>query len=184
MPNSPRTVDRHMARWLAHKTGVSLAVIAKKEGVDETTIHKSIQAIDRSRYLHTVDFANEAVIEAVVDNKIQLKQSVRAGLTATTEVIDNETHERRSVPDIDRQLKAVAEVRQMVAAVQKKESKGININQQVGLAVRAGSATVGYMGVEDRIRKIREAMKQLPEAPPTVVAPPEEGETDYAVEDR
>ena len=181
---SPNSLGRHMTRWLAHKTGVSLAKIAEQEGVDEKTVMKSLQTVERSRFLHTIDFANEAVIEAVVDNKHELKQAVREGLTATTEVIDNETNERKRVPDIDRQLKAVGEVRQMVTGLQKKESKPISITQQMGVAVRAGGTGVGYVGVEDRIRKIREGMKQLPEAAPTVVAPPEEGETDYSVEDR
>ena len=185
---SPRSRDRNLSRYNRSRTGMADEDIAREDGVKVETVRASIRAIQQERLLHAPEFATEAIVGAIVDTKEELKRAMRNGLTATKEYFDHQTNTSTTLPDVELQLQAVDKVAKLATAIQKKETRN-QTQVNVGLAVGAKPAAGGYIGVEDRIRKLneaREARLQLQAGEEhEVVAPPEEGEEqEFSVDSR
>ena len=185
---SPKSMDRNLSRYIRSRSGMADEDIAREDGVKVETVRASIRAIQAQRFLHTPEFATEGIVGALVDTQEDLKSALHHGLTATREYLDHQTNKTTTLPDIPLQLEAVDKYAKLVTSIQKKETRN-QTQVNVGLAVGAKPVAGGYIGVEDRIRKLneaREARLQLEAGEEhEVVAPPEEGEEqEFSVDSR
>jgi len=183
---TPAANSKNLSRYIRHKQGLAIEDIAQEDGVKQATVMASIRAIEAQRFLHTPEFATEGIVGALVDTKDELRSALRNGLTAKKAYFDNETNKSVEFPDVEMQLEAVEKYAKLTTAIQKKETRNqTQVNVAVGAKLGGAPAVGGFIGVEDRVRRLRERMeaqKQLPQES-QVVAPPEEGEeAEYSVD--
>lgn len=172
----------HFRRYDLLKSGKDIKEIAELERVGEGAIRRSIEAVKLYTTRNTHDNMNQGLISVIMELKNDIRDALREALGATIEIKDGDktVHE----PDHNTQLKAVAEVRQIAQVVQPRTGPttniGIGINNQ---PTRVASG--GYVGMEDRLREIRQQRQQQPllEAKTVAVAELEQPGGEFATED-
>lgn len=144
----------HFQRWEKNKGGKSIDEIAKEESVTPETVRRSLESVQLYRQRNTHENLNISLIEVLREVKHDILGAIQRGLNAN--VVFEENGKKRTEPDHNIQLKAVAEVRQLATVVQ---PKGGGPQVTVGVAVSGQPtrvASTGYIGMEDRLREIRQ----------------------------
>ncbi len=162
----------HIVRYALHKTGLTVEEIAQKHGVSVHTIEKSIKTVDNFRLTNTAEFLNFGMVDTVLGRKNKLDKALDEALDAKITFTDGSKR-----PDHETRMKAVAEVRQLTAALQPKAS-GSRTVIQTNLSAQASSVAAAkteghFTGFEERMRSIRAKKNEHNLlGPPESVAPP------------
>lgn len=139
----------HYSRYLRWKIGTPEAEIAKQDEVSVEAVKKSIAKVDTLRGLHSLDFAQEAVVQTVLENQPETSKALKKALTHN---------------DIKIQLEGVERFTDMVAAIQPRGGKPIQISNTTQVAnMPQQSPTVReshFIGFEDRVRQIGTKIKE------------------------
>jgi hypothetical protein len=167
MPNHPASIanTKHFVRWTRNRAGESVEEIAKKDGVGEEAVRKSLRSVEEYKARNTVDTANHAISGVVINVMQHVEKALIEGLSASYEVTktDENTKQEKTVkePDHAMRLKAVAEAREMAKVIQPK-GQGQSIGIQVGVGIGDRKATGNYVGMEERMRDIRKEINERP----------------------
>jgi adenosyl cobinamide kinase/adenosyl cobinamide phosphate guanylyltransferase len=158
------------SRFLRHRVGFSIEEIARRDGVSQRTVERSIQRVDAFRQANSVEFVNEALSNSVMKHKQDMDRSIANALRAQRQVKDQKTGEIKTVPDHQVRLEAINKLIDIAKTVQPKAGHVIKVNVGVGVGVRPSESQ--YVGFEDRIERIRESMA----APAQIEGSPEAGD--------
>jgi len=170
-PSVYRSTSANLRRHALHKLGRSIEEIAIEEGVRPAAIARSIESVDTMRLLNTPEVMTAEMINSVIGRKLKYDQALEAALDAVIVGKKGTT-----TPNHNIRLRAVAEVRQMVKALQPRGG-GINLNvnnSSSALSSSIASSDTRFIGFEERLREVRAQIdqhNQLP--PPDSIAAPE-----------
>jgi hypothetical protein len=158
---------KHLERALRVKSGETIPEIAKADGVSEKAVQKSLRIVNVNRARHSDEFLKEELIRIAMKLGPGTMTAVAGALEATYDVTKNDNGKEVTVqePDHSTRLKAVEQFVEIAKAAQPKTGGNIN----VGMGVNVGgtratpTATGSYVGMEDRLRAIRQEIAQRPQ---------------------
>jgi hypothetical protein len=156
---------KHLSRFIRQKSGKTIEEIAAEDGVTIEQVKVSIRAVEFKQGYHTNEYLQQNLIGVVLKLAPATQSALLDALTAgTTRESTNDRGEKIEIfePDHDTRLKAVSEVRQIAAVASPKAGNQTNVKVGVGLALGAGQASGSYIGMEERMREIRQKMKDQP----------------------
>lgn len=158
----------HSGRFFRNKHGESIEEIAAAEGVSVKAVKRSIESVNLYRSRNTHEQVNTILSHVVLEVGNQVRQALNEALGATFVVKDGDktVHE----PDHNTRMKAVGEVRQIAQVVQPKSGPSTNVTVGVGVTQQTRVASGGYIGMEDRLRQIRQDRLNKPEIEGKTVA--------------
>lgn len=144
----------HTERFLRSTSGETIADIAKDQGVTEKAILRSIADVKLYRSRNTHENVNQAISAVILSVAKELQNAVSQALKATFDVKDGDKTVKEA--DHSTRLRAAAEIRQLAQVVQPKSSPSTNVSVGVGVTQQTRVASGGYVGMEDRLRQIRQ----------------------------
>lgn len=152
----------HWSRWFRQKNGETIEDIAKADRVQESAVKESLRQVEMFRGRHTSEHLNEQTIGVVMSLSDPLKHALLEGLTATFEVKDG--NKTKHEPDHAVRMQAVEKVKELIKVVQPKTPGGTHVQVGIGIRGGGGAADTGtaYIGMEERMRGIREKMSAKP----------------------
>lgn len=148
----------HQVRYAKNKVlGMSTEEIAKKEGILEKFVLKSIAQVEAYRAMNTTDALEASQVEVVLANHEFQKKAIKSGLTA--QVTSEVQKEGKTIvvvePNYDVQLKTLEIVTKTVDNLISSKNKGA-VGNQLNVAITGGGISgVGISTFEDRLRKIK-----------------------------
>jgi hypothetical protein len=159
---------KHLERALRVKSGETIPEIAKADGVSEKAVQKSLRIVNVNRARHSNEFLTESLIGIVMDLEPRTKAALAGALGATYDVTKTDKNGKEitvAEPDHTTQLKAVEKITELAKAAQPRGAPSINVGMgvNVGGARATPSATGSYVGMEDRLRAIRQEIAGRPQ---------------------
>lgn len=139
--------------------------IAEEDGITVDRVKDSIRTVEFKQGYHTNEYLNQNLIGIILKASPAAQDALLKLLTATkSRDVKNERGEVMTVvePDTDAIAKGLAEYRQIAAVAQPKAGHQTNVKVGVGLNVAAGQASGSYVGLEDRMREIRQRRIEQP----------------------
>jgi hypothetical protein len=153
----------HFERFQRMKEGETIESIAEADGVTEQVVRRSIATARLYRERNTADQANQAIVSVLLDEVTSLKRTLHDALNA--EVVYEKGGKTVKEPDHSTRVNAGRLYKDLAQTVQPKSDNSTKI--QVGVGINQGRVATGaYVGMEDRLREIRQKRTQnvLPEA--------------------
>jgi hypothetical protein len=157
---------KHLERALRVKSGETIAEIAQRDGVTEKAVQKSLRIVNVNRARHSDEFLKESLIGIVMSLGPETRSAVAGALGATYDVTKQENGKDVIVqePDHSTRLKAVEQFVEIAKAAQPKGGPSINVGMGVQVGQGRGVAASGaYIGMEDRLKAIRQEIAQRPQ---------------------
>jgi hypothetical protein len=154
---------KHLERFILNRGGKTIEEIALAEHISEEAVRKSIRAVEIAKGFHTQEYLQEMLVGVVLNCSPTVQKSLLEALTAgAMKDKVNDAGEKYSVfePDHDTRLKAIAEFGKIAVAAQPKPGHSTNVKVGVGLAM--GQASGSFVGMEERMREIRQQRKDQP----------------------
>jgi tetrahydromethanopterin S-methyltransferase subunit H len=163
---------KHLSRFIRQKAGKTIQEIALEDHVTEDVVKNSIRNVEFKQGYHTNEYLNQTLIGMFIKlaptAQVAMLQALAAG---TNRESTNDHGEKITIfePDHDTRLKAVAELRQIAAVAQPKAGHQTNVKVGVGVGVGVNQASGSFVGMEDRMRELRQKMKDQPVLPDVVL---------------
>lgn len=146
--------------------------IAEEDGITVDRVKDSIRTVEFKQGYHTNEYLNQNLIGIILKASPAAQDALLKLLTATkSRDVKNERGEVMTVvePDTDAIAKGLAEYRQIAAVAQPKAGHQTNVKVGVGVGVGIAQASGSYVGMEDRMRELRQKMKDQPLLPDVVI---------------
>lgn len=156
---------KHLSRFIRNRAGKTVEEIAEEDGITVDRVKDSIRTVEFKQGYHTNEYLNQNLIGIILKASPAAQDALLKLLTATkSRDVKNERGEVMTVvePDTDAIAKGLAEYRQIAAVAQPKAGHQTNVKVGVGLNVAAGQASGSYVGLEDRMREIRQRRIEQP----------------------
>jgi hypothetical protein len=163
---------KHLSRFIRQKSGKTIEEIAAEDGVSVEQVKTSIRAVEFKQGYHTNEYLTQTLIGIILKASPAAQDSLLAMLTATkSRQATNDRGEAITIvePDTDVIAKGLAEYRQIAVAAQPKAAHQTNVKVGVGVGVGVNQASGSYVGMEDRMRELRQKMKDQPALPDVVI---------------
>jgi hypothetical protein len=159
---------KHLERALRVKGGYTVAEIAKQDGVSEQAVQKSLRIVNINRARHSDEFLKEEFVRIAMLLGPGTAQAVAGALGATYDVTKTDKDGKEIVvqePDNTTRLQAVDRVVEIAKVALPKGGPSINVGMGVNVAANRStpSASGAYIGMEDRLRAIRQEIAQRPQ---------------------
>lgn len=148
--------------------------IAVEDKVTVEVVKNSIKTVEFKQGYHTNEYLQQNLIGLVLRLAPAAQVALHEALAAaTTRETTNDRGERVVIkePDHDTRLKAVSEFQKIAVAAQPKpgHTTNLKVGVGVGVGVGGGQASGTYVGMEDRMRELRQKMKDQPVLAETVI---------------
>jgi len=154
---------KHLERFILNRGGKTIEEIALAENISEEAVRKSIRSVEVAKGYHTQEYLTESLIGIILKSTPAAQEAILTMLTATKpKTVTNERGETATIfePDTDVIAKGLSEYRQLAAVAQPKPGHSTNVKVGVGLAM--GQANGSFVGMEERMREIRQQRKDQP----------------------
>lgn len=163
---------RHLLRFLKNEANMSVAQIAKSEGVSVQAVKDSIRMVERYRARNSAVQMEFEVRDLVVSMIPRAKRTLRGLLDATeqVEMVDPRTSQKRLVsrPDKTTRVEGMRLVADLIGKLQPKAPlTEVNVNQTNQVANLSSAETP-----EERFRRLRKQQQQFNALPPEVAGVP------------
>jgi hypothetical protein len=176
MPSSRASTSlgspKHLSRFIRQKAGKTIEEIAAEDGVTPEVVKVSIRNVEFKQGYHTNEYLQQNLIGVVLKLAPATQGALLEALTAgTNRTSTNDRGEEITIfePDHDTRLKAVAEVRQIAGVASPRAANQTNVKVGVGVGLGVNQASGSYVGMEDRMRELRQRMKDQPLLPDVVI---------------
>ncbi|MGC1686722.1 MAG: hypothetical protein WA734_13940 [Candidatus Acidiferrales bacterium] len=156
---------KHLSRFIRQKSGKTIEEIAAEDNVTIEQVKNSIRAVEFKQGYHTNEYLQQNLIGLVLRLAPAAQGALLSALSAEKRRDSvNDRGEKITIaePDHDTQLRAVAEFQKIAVAAQPKVGNQTNVKVGVGLNVAAGQASGSYVGLEERMRELRQKRKEQP----------------------
>jgi hypothetical protein len=164
---------KHLSRFIRQKSGKTIEEIAAEDGVSIEVVKTSIRNVEFKQGYHTNEYLQQNLIGVVLKLAPAAQSALLEALASgTNREATNAEGEKITIfePDHDTRLKAVAEVRQIAAVASPRAGHQTNVKVGVGVGlVGGGQASGSYVGMEERMREIRQARRDHPALPEATV---------------
>lgn len=163
---------KHLSRFIRNRAGKTVEEIAEEDGITVDRVKDSIRTVEFKQGYHTNEYLNQNLIGIILKASPAAQDALLKLLTATkSRDVKNERGEVMTVvePDTDAIAKGLAEYRQIAAVAQPKAGHQTNVKVGVGVGVGIAQASGSYVGMEDRMRELRQKMKDQPLLPDVVI---------------
>lgn len=163
---------KHLSRFIRQKSGKTIEEIAAEDNVSVEQVKTSIRAVEFKQGYHTNEYLTQTLIGIILKASPAAQDSLLAMLTATkSRQATNDRGETITIvePDTDVIAKGLAEYRQIAVAAQPKVGHQTSVKVGVGVGLGISQASGSYVGMEERMREIRQKMKDQPALPPSTV---------------
>jgi len=163
---------KHLSRFIRQKSGKTIEEIAAEDNVTVEQVKTSIRTVEFKQGYHTNEYLNQTLIGLILKASPAAQAALLDMLTATKKrEIKNDRGETVTVlePDTDVIAKGLAEYRQIAAVAQPKAGHQTNVKVGVGVGVGVNQASGSFVGMEDRMREIRQKMRDQPVLPDVVI---------------
>jgi hypothetical protein len=162
----------HRARYMKHiRDGISLADIAKEEGVSVQYVKQSIGMMECYYQYHTEEELKAAQTEVILALTTLQRKTLEGALRATKRYYDEATGEfLREEPDYQVRLDAIAKINEKIDVIAPK-GKGtqVNVGVGVGVNVKASGSPSGMF--EDVLRRVQAQRAEYALNPPSPEPP-------------
>ena len=158
----------HMTRFVRNRSGKTIEEIAKEDKVTERTVQESISVVREWQEMRSIETMNFGVSGVVISTLDKASKALNAALDATEEHVEFDPNKGKNVtvekPDHTIRLEAVEKVTELAKAIQPKSYSSHQTHVQVGVGIQQKAQVSGhYVGMEDRLRSIREELKNKPQ---------------------
>lgn len=157
---------KDLSRFIRSKNGKTAEEIAAEDGVTLEVVKKSCLNVELRQGLHTQEYLQQHLIGLVIKLAPRAQIALLEALTAeNTREVKNDRGETMLIkePDHDTRLKAVSEFQKVALAAQPKPGHSTNVKVGVGVGMVGGGQVSGtFVGMEERMREIRQARKGQP----------------------
>ena len=163
---------KHLSRFIRNRAGKTVEEIATEDGITVDRVKDSIRAVEFKQGYHTNEFLTQTLIGLILKASPDAQASLLDALTATkSRKAKNERGEDIVISEPDQETRkwALSEYRQLAAVAQPKPGHQTNVKVGVGVGVGVNQASGSYVGMEDRMRELRQRMKDQPLLPDVVI---------------
>jgi hypothetical protein len=163
---------KHISRFIRSKAGKTYDEIAAEDNISVEQVKKSIRTVEFKQGFHTNEYLNAELIGMILKaSPPALSALIEALKAGKNREATNEQGEKFTVfePDHDTRLKALSEFQKIAVAAQPKAGHQTNVKVGVGVGVGVTQASGSYVGMEDRMRELRQRMKDQPVLPGVVI---------------
>jgi hypothetical protein len=177
---------KHISRFIRSKAGKTYDEIAAEDNISVEQVKKSIRTVEFKQGFHTNEYLNAELIGMILKaSPPALSALIEALKAGKNREATNEQGEKFTVfePDHDTRLKALSEFQKIAVAAQPKAGHQTNVKVGVGVGVGVTQASGSYVGMEDRMRELRQRMKDQPVLPGVVIQTASLKTIDAEVED-
>lgn len=163
---------KDLSRFIRSKNGKTAEEIAAEDGVTLEVVKKSVLDVEVKQGLHTTEFVQQFLNGLVI--KLAPRVQVALLEALESENIREAKNDRGETlvikePNHDTRLRAVSEYQKIAAVAQPKPGHQTNVKVGVGVGVGVNQASGSFVGMEDRMREIRQRMKDQPVLPGVVI---------------
>jgi hypothetical protein len=177
---------KHISRFIRSKAGKTYDEIAAEDNISVEQVKKSIRTVEFKQGFQTNEYLNAELIGMILKaSPPALSALIEALKAGKNREATNEQGEKFTVfePDHDTRLKALSEFQKIAVAAQPKAGHQTNVKVGVGVGVGVTQASGSYVGMEDRMRELRQRMKDQPVLPGVVIQTASLKTIDAEVED-
>jgi len=157
-PLTKRQQATALHHWfLVERGGMTVEQVAAKYNLTVFKVQESIDYVKEWQSRNSLSFLETKAIEVVMSQMDSIGKVHQRGMQAEKVVFVNQKTGRvKKMPDIAMQLKAVAEVRNLMATVQPK-GPALQLNQQNNFGMPGGGGFAPGRSFEQILRQKREA---------------------------
>jgi len=164
MPATNPASKIHIQRYIRNRAGETVEEIAKHDHVTERAVQNSLRIAGIQRAHLTPEFMREGLIGVVMDGTTKISTSLLEALEATTPVEICKDGKTETVMQPDHKTRFCAIDRYVnIATTAQPRGPASQTNVNVGVGVNVRQASGAYVGMEDRLRTIRQQMKEAPQ---------------------
>lgn len=158
---------KHLSRFIRSRAGKTIEEIAAEDRVSIESVKNSIQSVEFKQGYHTNEYLQTSLIGVILKLAPAAQSALLEAMTATVNRDSkNELGEKMVIkePDHEIRLKAISEFQKIAVAAQPRAGHQTNVKVGVGIGLAGGAQASGsFVGMEERMRDIRQVRKAQPE---------------------